>query len=391
MNCLKFSGRTDWPLVPNRLTRRLNALRREGADILDLTCSNPTHCGIPFPEKFFSFLAAPASRLYHPSPKGDPSAREAVSSIYREKGVSLSSENIFLTSSTSEAYSFLFTLLGDPGEEVLVPAPSYPLFDYLTGLHDLKAVHYPLRYRFGRWELDSEVLSKAVTEKTRALVVVHPNNPTGSYLGREEIARIKDICLDREIPLVSDEVFAEYYWRTSPECPTLAGDSSILTFSLGGLSKFLGLPQMKLGWIAATGPDNVRAMACERLEVIADTFLSVNTPVQQALPEWLKVTKKIQSYLLELMTRNRNFLSHSLPDEKCHLLAADGGWSAVLHMSSLDNEEDFVLKLLEKEHLLVYPGYFFDFEESGFLVLSLLQTSDNFQEGIKRLMRFMIQ
>ncbi len=380
-----FADRTEWDLTPNALFRRREALRRKGVPVIDLTESNPTRCGFHYPEQLLASLADPAALLYEPSPRGLLSARRAVASIYAVKGIPLDPEQIFLTASTSEAYGFLFRLLTNPGDNVLVPRPSYPLFGYLAGLNDVEPVVYRLRCRT-LWEIDFGALSEAVDEKTRAAVVVHPNNPTGSCVSAQQRDSLIRFCKERNLPLISDEVFAEYRYQNRPDqIATLAGDPEVLTFALGGLSKFLGLPQMKLAWIAVTGPARVLSAALERLEVVADTYLSVNTPAQTALSRWLADAPDLQSQILQRVLANRRFLEQQHSD-RMRLLPADGGWTAVLQFSAISEEESWVLQLLEKKQLLVYPGYFFDFDQSGIAVVSLLPPEPVFQQGIGRLL-----
>ena len=286
-----FAERTGWDLAPNALAKRLEQLRAAGAEILDLTESNPTRVGLAYPADLLAPLADPGGLLYDPQPKGLLPARQAVASLYATKGAPVGPERVLLTASTSEAYSHLFRLLANPGDEILVPRPSYPLFGYLADLSDVKTVSYPLRLQGDRWRVDPEELNSAAGPRVRAVVVVHPNNPTGSALTAEEWTAIAELCLRRGLALISDEVFADYFREEAGGLPrTLLGGPAgegPLTFALGGLSKFLGLPQMKLGWIACSGPPDLLAPALERLELIADTYLSLNTPVQRALPAWL--------------------------------------------------------------------------------------------------------
>ncbi len=381
-----LSSRTDWDLTPNLLSSRRDALQQAGVDVLDLTESNPTRCGFSYPPQLLESLRNPKALSYEPDPKGLLCAREAVASIYAAKGVQVDPGKIVLTASTSEAYSFLFRLLCDPSDQVLVPNPSYPLFDYLARLSDVEPVSYPLVYN-GRWRVSFDSLLERLTPRTKALVMVHPNNPTGSCVTKEECAMIVRISLERGVPIISDEVFAEYLYAADPAIPrTLAGAQEPLIFSLGGLSKFMGLPQMKLGWIVASGPPEVVSPVLERLEVIADTALSVNAPVQLALPHWLTFAGGLQSKIRQRVLANRRFLMERLAGGAADYLHADGGWSAVLRVASLEDEESQVVNLLEKKHLLVHPGYFFDFQESGILVVSLIVPPERFRQGIEQAM-----
>lgn len=401
-----FADRTGWVLAPNALTQKRQALRVTGVPVLDLTESNPTRCGIRYPEGLLDPLADPRSLTYEPDPKGLLSARETVASLYAKKKAPIDPERVLLTASTSEAYSFLFRLLTNPGDSILVPRPSYPLFEYLAKLDDLRTIPYSLRYsgcgkrmphhallRSGcaeedsSWSIDVEELSLEVTDMTRAIVVVHPNNPTGSILSDQEITELSQLCQSRGLAMIADEVFAEYLYSGVPTTVLSKVSGSHLTFCLGGLSKFLGLPQMKLAWIAATGPSELLPPALERLEMIADTYLSVNTPAQWALSRWMTLAPFIQAQIRKQITVNRQALiDHFLEAAPVESLKAQGGWYAILRVPSIREEESWVVDLLEKDHVLVYPGYFFDFEERGILVVSLLAPEKIFQEGIRRLL-----
>ncbi len=383
-----FAERTNWDLTPNLLAQQKEALRNEGAEILDLTESNPTKIGIRYPEDLLRSLTDPGCLIYDPHPKGILSARQAVSAIFSAKGIPLDPDKIFLTASTSEAYGFLFRLLANPGDQLLIPRPSYPLFSYLADLHDLGVVSYPLRLgQDGLWRIELDALEASITKQTRAIVVVHPNNPTGSCVTTEEQARLIHLCRQNDLALISDEVFAEYRSPTGLKVPaTLLGKGEALTFSLGGLSKFLGLPQMKLAWIACSGPPEQLDRALERLELISDTSLSVNTPAQRAFPHWLKTAPAIQGQIRQRIEENRQLLQAHLNQGLGRLLPSEGGWSAVLGFPSLQDVERWALTLLKEDKVLVHPGYFFDFEEEGLIVISLLTPTDSLQEGIRRIL-----
>lgn len=377
-----FARRTAWELGENPLARRRAELERAGVPLLNLTESNPTRCEFDYPHELWSHLADPAVANYDPAPLGWPPAREAIARLYAGKGAAVAAEQVALTASTSESYSFLFRLLADPGDELLVPSPSYPLFAYLAGLHDVRPVAYPLRYD-RRWHLDLEAFRAALTVKTRAVILVHPNNPTGSGVTIEEWRAIAPLCAERGIAVIADEVFADYRSETAAEIPrTLLQPGGPLVASLGGLSKFMGLPQMKLGWLAVGGPPALVEPAMARLEVIADTFLSVNTPVQRALPEWLVHAPAMQHQIRERVAANRRALDAALPG---HVLASDGGWSAVLRLPQHPDEDTVALDCLEQGHVLVHPGYFYDFEAPGHVVLSLLPPTTIFLDGVGRL------
>ena len=363
--------------------------RAAGTPILDLTESNPTAAGFVYPsEAILSALADPRSLRYEPAAAGIPSARAAVSEYYSSAlGADVSPHRILLTASTSEAYAFVFKLLADPGDEVLVPRPSYPLFDYLAALDSVRVVHYPLAYH-GSWTIDFDALVSSITPRSRAIVLVNPNNPTGSFLKPSELAPLLALCHEHGLALISDEVFADYLFQ--PEAPlvrSLAGIDEILTFCLSGLSKVAGLPQFQLGWIVAGGPAREREQAFERLELIADTYLSVSAPVQWAAPALLGLRGPLQRQILTRVLANRAFLSGQIgPDSPWTLLAAEGGWYAVLEAPRIRSEEEWVLGLLTEDNVLVQPGFFFDFEREAFLVISLLTPEEVFREGIRRIL-----
>ena len=380
-----FSTRTGWDLTPNRLSSQVEARRKRGERVLDLTETNPTRVGLEYPPDLLAPLADPAGLSYEPSPRGLASAREAVAADHARRGGSIHPSRILLTASTSEAYAWLFKLLCDPGDAVHVPRPSYPLFSYLARLESADARPYALSYD-GEWHLSLDAVREAVTPRTRAVVVVSPNNPTGSYLKRTEAEELLALCAEREIAVISDEVFADYAFAPDPRrMPTLAGDGPALAFSLGGLSKSCGLPQLKLAWIAVSGPETWRTPARARLEVVADTYLSVSTPVQRAAPALLARRPELQRPIAERVAANRDALGRRLgKGSPASLLDAEGGWSAVLQVPATQSEEERVTRLLEEQGVLVHPGYFFDFPREAFLVLSLLPPRDMFAEAVDR-------
>ena len=361
-------------------------MKAQGEEIIDLTESNPTRVGLQYPDGLLRELADPRGLLYEPDPRGLLPARQAVAAIYASKGVSVDPERIFLTASTSEAYGMLFRLLADPWEQILVPRPSYPLFGYLAGLNDLETVSYPLHLGSdGHWRVGLKELEEAMTSRTRALILVHPNNPTGSCVTAEERDKIVALCARRGVVLICDEVFAEYLHPAGRPVPaTLLKEGGPLTFALGGLSKWMGLPQMKLSWICCAGPASQVSGALNRLEMIADTALSVNTPVQAAFPRWAGFAPAIQRQIRERVQGNRDWLKSALPSP-IRLLPSDGGWSGVLEMPGAREEESWALELLERRRVLAHPGYFYDFERPGIAVVSLLPPPALFQEGIGRL------
>lgn len=385
-----FSARARWELQPNRLAALLGEKRGRGIRVLDLTESNPTRAGIPYPKDVLAPLAEAAARRYEPVPFGLASAREAVAADFRRRGATVDPGHIFLTASTSEAYAFLFKLLADPGDEVLVPRPGYPLFEFLAGLESVAVRPYDARYD-GQWHVDAGALEEQIGPRTRVIVLVHPNNPTGAFLKRDELERIAALCARRSLALVSDEVFADYALREDPgRAGVVAAEAPCLAFSMGGLSKGCALPQLKLAWTAAGGPPALRNDALARLEVIADTYLSVSTPVQVAAPSLLARREELQRPILERVRGNLERLRRRLPGTPASLLDPEGGWSAVLRVPSTLGEEERALRLLDERDVLVHPGYFFDFPGESYLVLSLLTPSPDFEEGVSRLLASLV-
>ncbi len=387
-----FAKRTNWELTTNKITTILESLRKEGTAIFDLTESNPTRCGFSYPQsEILKELSSSQNLRYAPSPRGNLSARKAICDYYADKNIAVDPEQIFLTAGTSEAYSFLFRLLAEPGDKVLFPNPSYPLFQFLFDLNDLQYTPYPLTYApHHGWQVNVEGFYEAVAADTKAVVFVNPNNPTGSFVRERELARINAICRSRNLAMISDEVFLDYAFEESAEPMSLAGNREVLTFVLSGISKILGLPQMKLGWIVVNGPQDLMRDAMARLEIIGDTYLSVNTPVQNALPRWFELRPVIQKEILQRVERNRAFLFHhvsSQAKEKSSCLHCEGGWYAILKLGPHYMEEILVEELLTEDQVFVHPGYFFDFEEEPYLVLSLLPTEEIFQEGVRRLLK----
>ena len=386
-----FSSRVPRELAPNRLSAAVAARRAAGRRFLDLTITNPTCVGIVYPPDLLQALSGDEGRTYQPEPFGLRTARAAVAADYARRGISVAEDHVVLTASTSEAYTLLFKLLCEPaGDEVAVPAPSYPLFDHLTRLDGISARQYHLQYH-GRWELDESSLDAAWSRRTRAVLAVSPNNPTGSTLRAGEWNAIATRCAARDAALIVDEVFAGYALPDGAGAADVAadGDARPLTFRLGGLSKSAGLPQVKLGWIAVDGPDPVVAAALERLELICDTYLSVSTPVQAAAPALIAAGAPVRAQIQERIRSNFNALRQAASaDPSVEVLNADGGWSAVIRVPARRSEEEMVLELLEARDTLVHPGFFFDFAHEAFLVVSLLPPADEFREGIRRVMEF---
>ena len=382
-----FSSRVPENLAANRLTRTLDRLRVAGTPIIDLTESNPTRVGLRYPPESLEPLADTAGLIYEPEPLGLPAARRAVAAALARRGVSADSDRIILTSSTSEAYSLLFKLLCDPGDAVLVPRPSYPLFEHLTRLDGVTPVPYSLEYH-DRWLIDLDDLSRALAPRARAVLLVNPNNPTGSYVKPAELDAIAAICRSGSLALIGDEVFSAYRLGTgAATVSSVLDQKEALTFSLGGLSKAAGLPQVKLAWTIVQGPEGLVERALARLELICDTYLSVSTPVQHAVPALFAVGESVSAQIAERIGENYRVLRGLAADHPAsRVLQAEGGWSAVIQVPATRPEEALVLELLERDHVLVHPGYFFDFPREAFLVLSLLVEPDRFREGVRRML-----
>ena len=379
-----FSSRLPADLAPTPLARAMETARQRG-DVIDLTESNPTRAGFAYPD-----LHAVFDRLdlvaYDPDPRGLAAAREAIAADYARRRVAVAADRILLTASSSESYAHLFKVLCDPGDGVLVPVPSYPLFDHLAGLEGIRLVPYRLEYH-DRWHLDLDDLARCLDDRIRAVLVVSPNNPTGSVLRRDDLDRLARLCADRQLALIGDEVFADYpVDAASPAAVSVIEQHTALAISLGGLSKSAGLPQLKLGWMAVGGPDDVVRAALERLELVADTYLSVASPVQRATPELLQLAPRIREQISARLTANLSTLRQvAAAYPACEVLPVEGGWSAVVRVPATRTDEHWALALAEQARVIVYPGFFFDFERDGYLVVSLLVTPVDFARGIARL------
>ena len=394
-----FAERTNWHLAQNRLTEAVETARAGPAKLLDLTVSNPTRVGLEYDEAaILAALNSSKALDYDPQAKGLLAAREAVARYYFERSerderdvasnvsTTVDPERIVLTTSTSEGYSFVFRLLCNAGDELLVPKPSYPLFEFLADLQDVKLVPYPLIYDHG-WQMDFPSLEKAVTKRTRGVVVVHPNNPTGSYVHTAELAPLNAFCRAHGLALIVDEVFLDYQ-LDDRKYSSFAGNQDVLTFTLSGLSKISALPQMKVAWIVTSGPEAEPAMA--RLEVIADTYLSMNAPIQQALPVLLAQRKNIQPQLLARVERNLVELDRQIAKQQvCQRLQVEGGWNAVLRVPVTRSDEDLAIALVREQAVLVHPGHFYDFPSDGYLVLSLITPETEFSEGIGKALEYL--
>lgn len=386
---MKFSDRVPRDLAANRLTAAVEEMRRAGRAFIDLTESNPTRAGFAYPADLLAALADTRALCYRPEPFGSIDARRAVARDYERQGLAVDPERVVLTASTSEAYSLLFKLLTNAGDEVLVPRPSYPLLDHLTRLDLVEPRPYELEYH-GRWTIDRASVVRALTPRTRAVVVVSPNNPTGSFVAREDLDWLAQLCAERQLAIVADEVFADY--ELSPGAAARAGRASAVTqalsFALGGLSKTVGLPQAKLGWMVVAGPGDLVEAARDRLEVVCDAYLSVSTPIQTAAAELLERGATVRAQIADRVRGNYQQLVTAVAGvPACTLLASDAGWYAVLQVPSFESEEDLVLGLLTRDAVLTHPGYFFDFSRESYLVVSLLTPPDAFREGIARVLR----
>jgi alanine-synthesizing transaminase len=381
-----FSDRTRWNLEENRLSRALTELRATGKPILDLTLSNPTECGFAYDEVAIRHGFASVGILrYQPDPRGMKCAREAICAYYASQMTSVDAGDLVLTSGTSEGYSFVFRLLCNPGDEVLIPTPGYPLFDFLADLCDVKPVRYPLIYDHC-WQVDFSALAAAASARTRAVVIVHPNNPTGHYASPLERAQLSRFCAEKGIALIADEVFLDFSLKDQRE-QSFACGSEALTFTLSGSSKICGLPQMKLAWVAVSGPTQLKNNALARLEVVADSYLSVGTPVQLAAPALLAMRSPFQAQVMHRLHANLRELGAQLALQSvCNQLACDGGWSAVLRVPAVESDEDLALALLTRCGVHVHPGHLYDFARPGHLVVSLIVPEQEFAEGIRRVL-----
>jgi len=382
---MRFSKRTEWDTEESALAQAHRERVQAGLRIADLTASNPTRCRFVFDARLLEPLTDLRALEYDPQPLGILRAREAVCGYYADHGVAVSPDRVVLTTSTSEAYSFLFKLLCDPGEEIVLPQPGYPLFDFLAVLDDVRIKVAPLVYDHG-WQIEPEGFRRAITPETRALVLVHPNNPTGHFTKAWEAEELAAICRERRIALIVDEVFLDYGFDGAKAASFAAGLEGVDVYVVSGLSKIAGLPQMKAAWVVVTGPKAKAAM--DRLEVVADTFLSMNAPVQGAIPAWVAGRDEIQRQIRERVATNLAELDRELGAESAvRRLEVEGGWYAVLRIPALQPDERTVLELLNRG-VWVQPGYFFGMEESGWLVVSLLGPIEEFSTGLKQLVNY---
>ncbi len=381
-----FADRTNWNLDANRLSEALARHRAIRRPLLDLTASNPTECGFDYDRPAIMRALSDADALdYKPGPKGLETARQAVAAYYAARSNEVSIENILLTTSTSEAYSFVFRMLCNPGDELLIPTPSYPLFEFLADIQDVKLMRYPLVYDY-HWQIDFHALEQAITSRTRGAIVVHPNNPTGHFCKPEDLTRLNEVCSARQMALIADEVFLDFV-LTGAQPLSFATNTGALTFTMSGLSKISGLPQMKTAWLITTGPEHLRKQALARLEVIADTYLSMNAPMQLATPVFLEQRRGFQKQLMTRVRRNLSELDRQLAGQKsCSRLKMEGGWNTVLRVPATRSDEELAIELLATRDVYAHPGHFYDFPSNGYLIVSVITPEPEFAKGIERLL-----
>ena len=386
-----ISNRMDWDQGSNTLSLLLGDKQRRGETVVDLTESNPTRVGLTYDvDDILAALSQPGSMEYAPDPRGLSIARQAIAKYYRERGMLVDTDALFLTAGTSDAYSILFKLLGNPGDEVLIPRPGYPLLTYLARLDSLRACFYPLRYDSAvGWSIDLDVLQALITPQTRAIVLIDPNNPTGSYVKQTEWKAIDAMCRRHDLALIVDEVFYDYgAGGAAGFMPAHPHRFESLTFVLNGFSKLIGLPQLKLAWIVVGGEDGLSSAARSHLETLLDFYLSVATPVQHAAERLLVRRHAIQQQILSRIEANSRFLEERIASTgNCHVLQREGGWYAVVDILDMVSDEVRVIQLLKHDNTLVHPGFFYDFNREGFVVVSLLPGEDIFRSGVSRLIR----
>lgn len=384
-----FSNRTNWNFSENKLALQFKSLKDQGVTIIDLSESNPTRCNFNYLTdlELLKLLSHPNNLKYNPLPQGKKEARQAIQSYYRNKQIQVDAERIFLTSSTSEAYNHIFRLITNPNDRMLIPKPSYPLFHFIADLNNIELDHYSIHYENGRWQINFKKIQNTHPQM-KAVILVHPNNPTGSFVKANEARELIKIAKSKSLVLISDEVFLDYSFdHNSERFTSFANTQEVLTFTLGGISKCLGLPQMKLSWIVISGPEAIVSQAIQRLEVIADTYLSVNTSSQESLAHWFSYQNQIQNEIKQRISANQSWLAKQLSRSEVSCLNSEGGWYAILKLPDFKSEEEWALEFLEKDHIFIHPGYFFDFDDEAFAVLSLLPDSSQFQEGCNRLLK----
>ncbi len=382
-----FADRANWNLKANPLSEALAEHRAAGKPVLDLTISNPTACGFEYDSRaILQALASPASLAYDPDPRGLLGARQAIAAYYAARGAEVPGDNTILTTSTSEAYSFVFRTLCNSGDEILIPEPSYPLFSFLADIQDVKLVRYPLDYDYG-WQINFHGLQQAVRPRTRGVIVVHPNNPTGHFTKPREREKLNEICFSRNLAIIADEVFLDFALQENHVPFSFAQNDAALTFTMSGLSKISGLPQMKAAWLVTSGPEQLKSKALARLEIIADTYLSMNAPIQHAIPALLEQRQPFQTQLLARVRKNLAELDRQLSAQKsCARLVVEAGWYAVLRVPATRSDEELAIELLSRKNLYVHPGHFYDFPSEGFLLVSLITREEEFARGVKQLL-----
>jgi len=390
---MEFSDRTSWHRAQNRLSRLLERRRSAGKPVYDLTCSNPTTCGFTYPRnQILRALSRPDTLVYRPEAAGIAPARSAIARWYKCKNIGIDPSHLFLTASTSEGYSMVLRLLCNPGDTILVPRPSYPLFDYLAQVNDVALSYYRLRYH-DEWQLDINSVRESITPNTKAIVCVHPSNPAGCYLKRTEYRQLCSIAKEYGCALIVDEVFLEYsFGKDDRRMGSTAGPADVLTFTLDGISKMAGLPQMKLGWIAVSGPRKPVNEAAGRLEILCDTYLSVNTPVQNALPRIIRSAGSTASDILSRVKANYSDLrSYRTAGSPCSVLNCEGGWYGILRVPATMTDGRWAEEILRSTGVYLFPGYFFDFEREGYLVVSLLVQRAIFRRALGKIIRFITE
>ena len=379
-----FSKRLNYPFYENELSELLKKV--ELGRVLNFIESNPTKVSLPYPEELTAVFVDRENLFYNPDPKGLKKAREVILKYYQDRKLSIDIKQIYISSGTSEAYSYIFKLLCDPEDNILIPNPGYPLFDYLASLECIRTKPYRLEYVHGRgWFIDFDDIKRNIDGFTKAIVVINPNNPTGSYVRHEEKEKLVEIAKRYNISLISDEVFYDFKLNRG-SFPSFASESRVLCFTLSGISKILGLPQMKLSWIIVNGPESYKEEACEKLEVISDTFLSVSIPVQNGLEKLFSCCKVVTESIKFRIKQNYEFIKSALAKTPLRVLDTEGGWNAIIELPRVISEREWVEKLLLEKNTLVYPGYFFDFEKEAYIVVSLIVEGKKTEKGIENIL-----
>jgi alanine-synthesizing transaminase len=388
-----LSRRFNYNIEDNKISKLLKQKKSAGIEVLDLTESNPTKVFLEYDVTgILKSISHPDSMKYNPDPKGIQTAREAISLYYKDKNVEINEDDIFLTSGTSEAYSFVLKLLTDPSDEILIPRPGYPLFSFIAEMESVEIQYYDLNYsNDGFWKIDFDSLKSCLTNKSKAIICINPNNPTGNYIKKDELNELISICRTYNLALICDEVFMDYEIEVDKkDIFSFSGKKDVLTFTLNGLSKICALPQLKLSWIVVNGPQKERDEAKAKLEIITDTYLSVGTPIQLALRSLLEGKEIIQMKIRNRIIRNYNFLKEELLNRNnVELLNTEGGWYSILKVKSDIDEEYLTHSLLKEKDVYVHPGYFFDFKDEGYIVVCLLTSEEIFSEGMKRILVYL--